>query len=266
MSREHLWPAWTRRTFSEEEQAELIPHEMEIQGGVQIDTWNAPVFTATTKTVCEPCNNGWMSALEDRAKPFAEPLILGQQQTINNDGKVAISLWAYLKVLLLQQTAEPVLPKESYETFFDIQGEDLLPLNTSIFIARHVGPRQGQYQHRLLARPGHEDRPTCFIATFTIRELVVQVVKNFTAHEPLMLERDPRVEGNDALIWPAAPDDVDWPVGPGLDDQELTIYTGPQPKPGLRRDAERQVRKQRQAKNRARNKAARQQRKRSKRR
>lgn len=130
---------WARQTFTESERSELIPHSVETQGGVLVETWDAPVFSATEKVVCEECNNGWMGALEQRAKDHAEPMLLGEPQTLNREAKVSLSMWAYLKMLLVQQVDEPVLPRESYETFYAIQGEDLLPLNTSVFIAHHVG-------------------------------------------------------------------------------------------------------------------------------
>jgi hypothetical protein len=216
-----------------------------------VKTWDAPVFSATEKVVCEECNNGWMGALEQRAKVHAEPMLLGAPQTLNREAKVSLSMWAYLKMLLVQQVDEPVLPRESYETFYAIQGTDLLPLNTSIFIAHHVGARQGQYQHRLLAPHGTET-PAFFIATFTVRQLVIQIARNFTAHEPVIFERDPRVEGCDDLIWPATEDVLNWPRDRGLDDEALSVFTGPQPSRSRRWTEQRTVNAQSRAKNRAR--------------
>jgi hypothetical protein len=113
-----------------------------------------------------------------------------------------------------------------YGTFFHLQAKDLLPFHTSIFIAHHIGPRQGQYQHRLLA--DGPDRPKLFIQTLTVRQLTVQVVKHYVWRAPVTLERHQAVAGMDHQIWPVGPAFV-WPPGPGLDDEGLMLYTGPQP-------------------------------------
>ncbi len=226
MSREHLWPRWAQRTFDSAAMKQPVAHSLHDGGGPAYKAWDAEVFSATLKRVCERCNNGWMSALEAGAQPHAEPLLLGEVRTLDGDAQRAISMWAYLKCLLFVAAAGDAMAEAlapAYPTFFDLQSEGLLPLHTSIFTARHIGPRQGQYQHRLLAN--NPDIPSLFVQTFTIRQLTVQVVKNYHVRAPIDLERDPTVANRDRRIWPVGLSFV-WPTGPGLDDDGLTIYTG----------------------------------------
>lgn len=230
MSREHLWPQWARRTFDSAAAKQQVSHSLHDGSGPAYKAWDAEVFSATIKRVCAACNNGWMSDLEARAQPHAEPLLLGETRTLDSDAQRAISLWAYLKCLLFVAAGGDVMAEAlapAYPTFLDLQAEGLLPLHTSMFTARHIGPRQGQYQHRLLG--DGSDLPSLFIQTFTIRQLTVQVVKNYRVRAPIELERDPAVGEADHRIWPVGPSFV-WPPGPGLDDSGLTVYTGPQPR------------------------------------
>lgn len=228
LSREHLWPVWAVGTY-DQGLGPSVSHSLHEGGGPAHRQWGAPVFSATLKRVCARCNNGWMSKLEARARPHAAPLLKGETRVLGREAQRAIALWAYLKALLFIQVGDDDMKEAmapAYKTFFDIQGEDLLPLHTSIFVAHHIGPREGQYQHRLLGEG--PDAPRLFVQTLTMRRLTVQVVKNYVIRAPVEPERHPAVANVGHRIWPVGPS-FTWPPGPGLDDHGLTLYTGPQP-------------------------------------
>lgn len=229
MSREHLWPRWALRTFDGDALKETTPHSLHDGAASPYKAWSAPIFSATLKRVCESCNNGWMSALEGKAQRHATPMLLGESCVVDREAQHAISMWGYLKCLLFvavggDEMQEAMAP--AYRTFFHLWAEDLLPLHTSIFVANHIGSRPGQYQHRLLGND--PDRPSLFIQTLTVRHLTLQVVKSYQVRAPVELERHPAVAGSDHRIWPTGPSFL-WPSGPGLNDEALTLYTGPQP-------------------------------------
>ncbi len=57
--------------------------------------WLAPPFSLTTRAVCARCNSGWMSRLEDEAKPSLIPSILGQGPLrVPNAAGQVIANWA----------------------------------------------------------------------------------------------------------------------------------------------------------------------------
>jgi hypothetical protein len=230
MSKEHLWPQWARKTLEDDLREQRVSHSLHDDTGDAYETWDAAVFSSTLKRVCVRCNNTWMSRLEARAQPHAEPLLLGESRTLDRNAQIAIAMWGHLKCLLFVFLAGGPMEEAmgpAARTFYEIQGDDLPPLHVSVFVAHHIGPRQGQYQHRLLGND--PDRPSLLVQTFTIRELTVQVVRNFHVRAPVELERDPAIAGSDHRIWPPAAAFA-WPPGPGLDDDGLTIYTGPMPK------------------------------------
>jgi hypothetical protein len=60
-SREHLWPKWIH------ERVDFGPLKMDRYKSAQIII---PDPQITVKTVCEKCNNGWMSDLETKSIPL----------------------------------------------------------------------------------------------------------------------------------------------------------------------------------------------------
>src|SRR5690349_5445572 len=86
VTKEHVWPDWARRKLAS---SESFPHyrRLERQGQDPVDKrWLAPAHTMTVSAVCRPCNNGWMSELEARAKELLEPVLDGRGKQLHRDG------------------------------------------------------------------------------------------------------------------------------------------------------------------------------------
>jgi len=228
MSREHLWPKWAQETLDARRRTQPIQNTLHDGDGPPYRTWKQPAFSATLKRVCQQCNNGWMGDLEARVKPYARPMILGRSIALGLDAQKSLALWSYLKCLLFlavdeEQTLKRAMTK-AYPAFYEMQTKGQLPPHCSVFVARHVGLRVGQYQHRLLAWPS--GTPAAFVQTLTIGELTVQSVKNYIRRAPLEMTRDARVVGADRRIWPTT-GMFAWPPGLALSDENLDVYTGP---------------------------------------
>ncbi|HEX2095801.1 MAG TPA: hypothetical protein VHF50_00345 [Solirubrobacterales bacterium] len=69
-SREHLLPRWLEKLFPADEPAVAFRQV----GGVK-RSWETKRFSETTKRVCSGCNHGWLSQLEEVAKPILAPAI-----------------------------------------------------------------------------------------------------------------------------------------------------------------------------------------------
>jgi len=231
MSKEHLWPKWARAAIAPDQRGKTIRNALhDGPPGEPFKTWEAPVFEATLKDVCIECNGGWMSKIEDSAKPFALPLMLGRSIALAPEAQRKLALWAYLKCSLFQTMERDTRLKEAWakahSVFYETQAAGALPAIVSVFTARHVGTLVGQYQHRLLGSP---DRPSAFIQTFTAGEFTLQVIRSYLGHRVLEVNRDSLVAGRDRRIWPAT-GMFTWPPGDALSDAELAIYTGPRVK------------------------------------
>lgn len=230
-SREHLWPRWAQGALGKEERGQLTPHSLEPHDGPG-KRWEAPPFTATLKDVCQQCNSGWMSRIESEAKAYMEPMITGTKGLlIDVDAQWAISHWAYLKVLLFERvdTRQRLLSERHYREMYESSlSEPTLPANMSVFLAAHQGQRVGQYQHRLLA-DAETEKPELFIATITMKHLVVQVIEDIANDgEVKTFQHDHRVGGYEARIWPFTKP-FPWPPRRALTDLGLDIFGGIRP-------------------------------------
>lgn len=230
-TREHLWPRWAQETLGEGERRNPIRHSIEPHDAPHT-SWDAPPFSATLKDVCRRCNNGWMSKIEAEAKPYAEPLIRGEEEIlITVDAQWAIARWAYLKVLLFERVERRhcLLPENRYREMYESSADEpTLPANMSVLVAAHEGERYGQYAHRLLA-DASSHMPELFIGTLTIQRLVVQVIEDIADDgEVKTFQHDRRIAGNEARIWPFSRP-FSWPPGLALTDVGLEIFGGPKP-------------------------------------
>lgn len=57
------------------------------------------LFTLKNRVVCESCNNGWMSEVEDLAKPILLKLISGTSCELSKNETSSISFWIAMKLV-----------------------------------------------------------------------------------------------------------------------------------------------------------------------
>jgi hypothetical protein len=105
LSKEHFWPAWA---------AEHLPGGLARKETFEISN----ASTARTRTVsrpgslkhkklrlvCEPCNNEWMSVIENDAKRVVLPMLLGQSLFLEESAQRLLARWIALKVMVVDQS------------------------------------------------------------------------------------------------------------------------------------------------------------------
>lgn len=69
----------------------------------------------TLKIVCEPCNNGWMSQIVERAKPHLRPLLAGNWLALSPEACDAIATWAALTSLTWERNHPPTIVTDRSE-------------------------------------------------------------------------------------------------------------------------------------------------------
>jgi hypothetical protein len=103
LTKEHIWANWLKA---------YIPKDMvNYQAGtVTVDGLGRPLLergktvagdphSLRVKCVCEACNNGWMSRLQERAKPVVLPLIKGETTTLTRRKQELASAWIAMAVI-----------------------------------------------------------------------------------------------------------------------------------------------------------------------
>lgn len=64
LSGEHIWSAWVGKLYGRPTPRRFTFRQMDRDGRV-VRTWRSRDIDMTAKVVCEGCNNGWMSDLEN---------------------------------------------------------------------------------------------------------------------------------------------------------------------------------------------------------
>jgi len=104
MSKEHVFPDWLRQLFPRS------PNSTHVHGAI---IWDDDTLTPNTmktrkqghvstkkvRVVCEGCNNGWLSALEERTKPLLSYLIMGKFCWLGQDEQLLLATWVAKTVM-----------------------------------------------------------------------------------------------------------------------------------------------------------------------
>lgn len=107
LSREHFWPEWMHsylpngpaqsrhverlETYEGKRVLVDVPRDVERQGGTR---------NKTMKIVCRTCNGGWMSELENAAKPIMIPMMQGERVVLDAAARLTLAQWIALKAML----------------------------------------------------------------------------------------------------------------------------------------------------------------------
>ncbi len=94
MSAEHVWPQWAAkrvaysgvhkvRSYAHLEGHQAVEHESDQRA-----------YALKARVVCESCNNGWMSKIENAAKPYFETMLYARGRELHKEGQRTLAAWA----------------------------------------------------------------------------------------------------------------------------------------------------------------------------
>lgn len=110
LTKEHLNPEWLQPFLTEK-----LPYTHHFISSTKADESGAvtsheagsgklhrqgDIHTKKLRIVCQRCNNGWMSALQERAKPLLLPLILGNWPKLSPEDQKVIATWITMSVMV----------------------------------------------------------------------------------------------------------------------------------------------------------------------
>jgi hypothetical protein len=106
LSREHALPSWVGRELNTS--GTPVGHRYQGPPGSGIDRqWKAPRIDIKVKVVCEPCNNGPLSALENAAKTVLSPLIHRHGRLLIPSECKLVARWFLKTMLMLDLAGHP---------------------------------------------------------------------------------------------------------------------------------------------------------------
>lgn len=214
---EHVWPQWINRLLAER----LTDTSMTVQWAGDKER-DAPNLDTKVKRVCKSCNSGWMSVLEDRAKPILSPMIVGEVPVrLPPSSQRVLANWALKTSLMLDFifSSQPRLyPASMYSSFF----RDRSPSRqTAIWVAAYHEARPRFFASAQPLAMGDPVKYTSdgiviggrayengVISTFAVNAAVFQVA-SFEERTPAIRHvTDPRGAFH---IWPERGGTFDWP-------------------------------------------------------
>jgi hypothetical protein len=225
-SLEDAWPLWMVKQFRSERPAEVRAE----RHGVALAPWKVYHPSMPIRCVCRACNNGWMSRLETDARPFIEPMLRGERQTLDAAGQGMAALWI-VKTAMVMEAQD----KQETRAYSHLERRQLSRLSTipwrsaiwlsactdpSIFLGtktRHIGPASGEFLG---------SSTTMSFAHISMQTLRMQVPESVgpTTNVTVAVRCG---DWNEATlqIWPPRQTHVHWPPEKGLNGEVgLTLF------------------------------------------
>jgi hypothetical protein len=184
------------------------------EAGEVINEWSLPGIDLTAKVVCKPCNEGWMSSLEnDRAKPALRDLIVGNKGfTVSQSRANSMAIFAFKTAVIVDHMRRGHLPffRRSVRCKFAESLE--IPPNVYMWFAGFLPMGSGLVQSLYpQGRINSELRIKIHVCTYLVGHLIFQVVSaRFRSGMPSFFPR----RGFEKLaipFWPSIPRRITWP-------------------------------------------------------
>jgi hypothetical protein len=152
-----------------------------------------------------------MHRLEDRAKPFIEPMLLGRSVTLNKAAIETLAAWVTLKMMVYEATDPTEAVFTRAETLQFAQDERIPP-DVRIWLFRTSGPERRAWITRSFAAMSHGAGSTPVksnvgLTVFIIGRLVVVFAINRV--RPLNLKEPTQRRAK--RLWPARGARLVWP-------------------------------------------------------
>ncbi len=157
--------------------------------------------------VCRSCNGGWMSEIEQHAKPILTPLVQGLRTTLTVQDQYTVSLWMTLKSLMyeLLDWSHHFIRPEYFQTFFTIRKP---PPNFRVCLAEFGGGLNQVASYVRVPLIGHESDkpptpgPNLQLLTLIFGHLVIQSVLPFDGTVSALRYEPPTPTTTFVSIWP----------------------------------------------------------------
>lgn len=225
-TREHILPKWLQKYFPDK----VVEHSRS-SGGAPVNVWDAGAFSATSRTACASCNNGWMSRLESHAEPLISAMALGQRISLDPFLQPVVAAWAYKTVLVFETSQATDTPRLSENDYKDVRSAMLPPSEVSVYVGKYHWEQNG-YVGRFVSRvdrnhptsTGEETELTIYKATLTVGTALFNIAFAWMAdgsRRTVNMAFPVRAEDRLRRIWPLSYS-FDWPpAGEGFGEADF---------------------------------------------
>lgn len=140
ISGEHIWPDWASDLLPERSSR----HEFNIvftEGHTKIKEvikdYARPGSPRSLKIrlPCTTCNETWMGAIEEQAKLYLKPLIMGNWISLPQHAREVLTKWLFLKFLVLDGSEKSV-PANTPEGYVKFRADQIVPSDFKVWIGK----------------------------------------------------------------------------------------------------------------------------------
>lgn len=174
---------------------------------------------------CIDCNTGWMSQLEDEAKPFLLPLLAGNEIELTPDSQETIATWAVKTCMVLEFSGAASRVKFFTQNEREALGrERRIPSSTAVFLAGYRGRHAFRASEcpLVFSEAGHKFDG--YSATMVFGALVLQVFTFRSSPGERVFQISGSFENTEIQIWPTR-DVLIWPPEVVFDDDGIDDYS-----------------------------------------
>jgi hypothetical protein len=212
-SKEDAFPKRLMRRFT---QSGMLERQRSIDDVPMCVPTKSP-FKTVVDRICQDCNNGWMSGLQNRAKPIIEQILDNPKCQFEIHECETLSLWTVMTAMVLEgRIGREAWRFSDSESSSIAQGRNQLPPFTRVWIGRWVDPTGPSYICHLLSGDGVS--AVGAVTTFGFGTLAFQILKIASAgmtYVPISCRPGP---WDDILleIWPFPSQPIRWPLPMGI--------------------------------------------------
>lgn len=210
LTQEHVWPDWYSK--------ELRTRGATLTGDIVVNNRIEVIVP-----VCGDCNNKWMSVLENDCKPLMISMENAAKKgspsiDLSASDQTRIATWAVKTAYLIDAYQAPVVPRGFLHQF----ALDRVPNEwTAVWVAGYtpdVAARSDKRPLDFLTSTGEpsNNSPNAFIVTFTILNILFQVVGHFNGGNWKLQDDRWMYAGAVFRIWPNPAPRLTWPPALGF--------------------------------------------------
>lgn len=218
LTNEHVWPDWIGRLFFGYEpggRAPLSAHRVSSSVGSERNRqWTAPSFTTKAKIVCDDCNHGWMSELENAAEPILTPMLQGKRLILDDEAQTIVARWLTKTAMMFQHTTpRRPIPERHFRYLRDHLRP---PPSSQVWLgartAEDGGVISGLQSSRLRPLPEDQNGPVynSYLVTIGIAAFIGQVFGHDIPRFDFQWGHEGRFASAVEQIWPAV-EPIKWP-------------------------------------------------------
>lgn len=152
LTKEHMYADWLRNYIPRE----LSSHGISIElthlhtSDQTVERQTGDPHSRRIKCVCRKCNNGWMSRLQEQAKPYLVPMLRGEPVTLRKNGQTAVAAWVTMMVMVGEHLNQKLVAVPLSDRQW-LMNHGRSPSHWRVWIGRHRATNHPPFTHNVMS-------------------------------------------------------------------------------------------------------------------